>query len=143
MSRTVTAASRLVRLREVQSRLATAKFAQAHAESTNLSSISARIEGLRLALGFDAGMTSGTAFRAMTEMSLRLDGAKRGLITPMAQADDLCAHLQTASLIAKDREDRAAKKHAEAIASAVSARETRADANRAYRKPKSMIGEPA
>ena len=141
MSRTVIAAARLLRLREVQSRLASAKVAQAKAESANLTSIATRIDGLRLALGIDAGMTSGTAFRAMTEMSLRLDGARRGLVTPMAQAEDRASHLQTVSLIANNREDRAAKRHADAAKSAATARETRADANRAYRKPTSMIGE--
>ena len=143
MSRTVTAAARFLRLREVQSRLATAKVARAQAESANLASIATRIDGLRLALGCDAGKTSGTTFRAMTEMSLRLDGAMRGLVTPMAHAEEQCTHLQTASRFANDREERAAKRHADAVKSAASVRETRADANRAYRKPKSMIGEVA
>jgi predicted amidohydrolase len=128
----VTAAStrraRLLRLRAIEHRIATAAFAQADAEFANVSTVAERLAGLRAGITMPDGETSARDFHCLAELSARLDVARDRLDRSLADADRSRADRARARGIAHLAEERAKKLHAKAAQREAAEREMRADA---------------
>ena len=132
--------SRIVRVRQMEHRVARAKLASAEAALANLDRISGRISGLRASLKPDAERTTGLALKSMAEMALRLDAAKGDLAAPIRGAEHERVRSIAERLAAKTREEGAEKLREQALRSESNEQTRRADANRPFRKRPSTLG---
>jgi hypothetical protein len=134
---------RLLRLRTIEHRIATAKLATADAAVANLNRIDERLMTLRAGLGTMLGETRGAALNIMAEMSQRLDTARAGIAAPMTDADARRADMHSRRIKARQKEDSAEKLHGKALRIEVSESLRRADANHPYRKRQLHLDTPA
>lgn len=133
--------ARILRLRVVEHRVATARLAHADGALANLGRIAGRLAALRRTLGAEVGEASGVSLRAMAEMSQRLDNASDSLIVPISDAERARNRVNAERLKAQQKEDSATKLHDRAAEAEVRARELRAGANRPYRKRAATLGD--
>jgi hypothetical protein len=126
--------ARLLRLRTIESRIATIRLATADAAVASLNRIDERLLALRAELVTMAGETRGAALNMMAEMSQRLDAARAGIAAPMSDADAQHADMHSRRIKARQKEDSAERLHGKALHIEVSESIHRADANRPYRK---------
>ncbi|MBK6298227.1 MAG: hypothetical protein IPF48_09830 [Sphingomonadales bacterium] len=132
--------SRIVRVRQMEHRVARAKLATAEAALANLDRISGRLSGLRASLKPDAERTTGLALKSMAEMALRLDTAQNDLAAPIRGAEHDRVRSIAERLAAKTREEGAEKLREQAMRSESYEQTRRADANRPFRKRPSPLG---
>ena len=132
--------SRIVRVRQMEHRVARAKLATAEAALANLDRISGRLSGLRASLKPDAERTTGLALKSMAEMALRLDTAQNDLAAPIRGAEHDRVRSIGERLAAKTREEGAEKLREQAMRSENYEQTRRADANRPFRKRPSPLG---
>jgi hypothetical protein len=126
--------ARLLCLRNIEHRIAAAKLARADANIANLGRIAQRIAVLKAGLGASAGATNGMALNAMTEMTIRLDAARAGIVAPINEAEARRAEFDALRICARQKEESTAKLHQKALKSDAAAHDLRADANRPHRK---------
>lgn len=131
--------ARILRLRSIEHRIASAKLARAEATLANLTRITGRIDALRAGLGARIGGSRGMDLKAMAEMAARLDSAQRSMIAPTDEAEARHAEYSALRTAARQKEDSAAKLHDKAASTEAAARILRADANRPYRKPSPLL----
>lgn len=141
MSKLVARRARILRLRAIEHRVATAKQAHADAALANLEQIAGRLSDLRTSLAAEAGETSGLVLKSMTEMSTRLDHARASLTQPISEAEHRQALVKVERLAARQKEESAAKLHDRATDSENRAADLRASANRPFRKPAPLMKE--
>lgn len=134
MSGTVDRRKRILRIRGIEHRAATARVAEAGGVLANLHDVAGRIEALRSQLVCGFGPTNSNGLKAMCEMAQRLDAARGGLIQPMGAAKAALTHVQQLRIQANQKEESAAKLEQRATTSELKARELRADANRPFRR---------
>ncbi len=132
--------SRIVRVRQMEHRVARAKLATAEATLANLDRISGRISGLRASLRPEAEQTTGLALKSMAEMALRLDSAQCDLAAPIRGAEHDRVRSMAERLAAKSREEGAEKLREKAQRTEIREQALRADANRPFRKRPSTLG---
>lgn len=132
--------SRIVRVRQMEHRVARAKLANAEAALANLDRISGRISGLRASLKPDAERTTGLALKSMAEMALRLDAAQSDLAAPIRGAEHDRVRSIAERLAAKSREEGAEKLREKALRTEIYEQTRRADANRPFRKRPTSLG---
>lgn len=132
--------SRIVRVRQMEHRVARAKLATAEAALANLDRISVRISSLRATLKPNAERTTGLALKSMAEMALRLDAAQSDLAAPIRGAKHERTRSMADRLAAKSREDGAEKLREKALHAETVEEARRADANRPFRKRPSTFG---
>ncbi len=126
--------SRILRVRQLEHRLATAKLRSADAALRNLRDIAQRIAALESSLSPGGDKTSGLELKALFEMSARLESARNGLAMPIAQAEESRDQFDRLRQTARLREDGAAKLRDKAAHDEANASTLRADANRPARR---------
>jgi hypothetical protein len=132
---------RLLRLRSIEHRVASAKLASADVALSKLIDVANRIVALRGQLNVGEGESNGSTLRTVCEMSQRLDGARSGLAGPMSDARATREECRALRAIANRKKESAAKLHEHAARTDAVLRERRADANRPYRPRSSKIGD--
>jgi hypothetical protein len=126
--------ARILRVRQLEHRLATAKLRSADAALGNLHNISERIAVLHASLRPEGDKTSGLELKALFEMSARLDSARSDLAVPIAQAEENRDQFDRLRQAARLREDGAAKLRDQAVQVEASETALRSDANRPARR---------
>jgi hypothetical protein len=139
MTGTTARRARLLRLRNIEHRIAKAKLARADAALTNLTRIAGRIATLKNGLATGLGGTSGLSLKAMAEMSARLESAEQGMVAPIDEAEARRAEFAALRMAAQQKEDSAEKLHDKAANAEAAARILRADANRPHRKRNALL----
>jgi len=132
--------ARIVRVRQMEHRVARAKLATAEAALANLDRIAERLSGLRTSLKPDAERTTGLALKSMAEMALRLEDAQCDLAAPIKGARHNRVRSMAERLAAKTREEGAEKLRERALRIELYEQTRRADANRPFRKRPSTLG---
>lgn len=132
--------ARILRVRQLEHRVARAKLANAEATLANLDRISQRLSGLRASLKPNAERTSGLALKAMAEMAVRLETAQTELAAPIRGAQNNRVRSIADRASAKSREQGAEKLRDRALLVEVHEQARRADANRPFRKRSSALG---
>ncbi len=132
--------ARILRVRQLEHRVARAKLANAEATLANLDRISERLSGLRASLKPNAERTNGLALKAMAEMAIRLESAQMDLAAPIEGAQHHRVRSIADRAFAKNREQGAEKLHDRALRMEVYEQTRRADANRPFRKRNSTLG---
>jgi hypothetical protein len=125
---------RLLRLRAIEHRIATAAAARAGAALGNIITIEARVGRLRQGLTAAEGETTGCRLQSLSELADRLDRAQNDLSASRLDADAERHARDVERQIAHRAEEIAHRLHATARDSEASARERRADASRIWRK---------
>lgn len=133
--------ARILRVRQLEHRVATARLASAEATLANLDRIKGRLSNLRASLKPNAERTDGQALKAMAEMAIRLEKAQGDLAAPIGDAERKRAHSMAERAYAKTREDGAEKLHSRAVRSENYEQALRADANRPFRKRPALGGK--
>jgi Mg2+ and Co2+ transporter CorA len=141
MTRVSQRRQRIVRLRSIEHRIATARHSKANAELTRLATISTRLAALRDTLGTEAGMTNGLILKSNSEMTMRLETAQGKLVAPIAVAETVEADADTQRKIAHRKEESSARLQSSAAAMEDHVSAIRADANRPFRKFGGLGGE--
>lgn len=132
--------ARIVRVRQMEHRVARAKLATAEAALSNLDRIASRLSGLRASLKPDAERTDGLALKSMAEMALRLEAAQCDLVAPIKGAQHNRVRSIAERSAAKTREEGAEKLRERALRSEAYEQARRADANRPFRKRQLTFG---
>lgn len=132
--------ARILRVRQMEHRVARVRLATAEATLANLDRISGRLSGLRASLKPDAERTSGLALKAMAEMALRLESAQTDLAAPIGNAENNRVRSIAERVFAKGREEGAEKLHNRAVRTETYEQNRRADANRPFRKRVPALG---
>ncbi len=132
--------ARILRVRQMEHRVARVRLATAEATLANLDRISGRLSGLRASLKPDADRTSGLALKAMAEMALRLESAQTDLAAPIGNAENNRVRSIAERVFAKGREEGAEKLHNRAVRTETYEQNRRADANRPFRKRVPALG---
>lgn len=132
--------ARILRVRQMEHRVARVRLATAEATLANLDRISGRLSGLRASLKPDAERTSGLALKAMAEMALRLESAQTDLAAPIGNAENNRVRSIAERVFAKGREEGAEKLHSRAVRTETYEQNRRADANRPFRKRVPALG---
>lgn len=132
--------ARIVRVRQMEHRVARAKLATAEAALANLGRIAGRLSGLRASLKPDTARTTGLALKSMAEMALRLEAAQHDLAAPIEGAQHNRVRSIAERAAAKTREEGAEKLRERALRSETYEQARRADANRPFRKRPSNLG---
>jgi hypothetical protein len=101
--------ARILRVRTVEHRVATARAAAAEKRIGDLLGVAQRIADLRTSLRPDVGVTNGQALNAMAEMKMRLERAEGDLVRPIRQAEAHRDQATLARLLARTREDGAGR----------------------------------
>lgn len=130
---------RMVRLREIEHRVAKARAASAEAKVAGLIQIDQRLAGLRTGVSADAGATSGFVLQALSEMGRRLDSARASMIEPIAEASRRRDESQVRRVRAQQKQDSLTELHDREAATAATLSERRADANRPRIKTHSIL----
>jgi hypothetical protein len=128
-------ASRIVRVRAIEHRVAAARQAAAERRIADLLGIAGRIGSLRSSLCVSEGATGGQALRAMTEMLQRLGRAEADLAQPIVQAEAHHRQAFAVRLEARSREDGAERLRDKVAAGEAGAIALREASNRIFRKP--------
>jgi hypothetical protein len=105
MSRLSERATRIVRVRTIEHRVAAARQAAAERRIAELIGIASRLSTLRSGLRIGEGATDGQALKAISEMLLRLRRAEGDLARPIIQAEAHHRHAFAVRLAARGRED--------------------------------------
>jgi hypothetical protein len=134
MSTRSTRRARILRVRQLEHRLATAKLRSADAALGNLHNISERIAVLHASLRPEGDKTSGLELKALFEMSARLDSARSSLAMPIAQAEENRDQFDRLRQAARLREDGATKLRDKALRNEANETALRTDANRPARR---------
>lgn len=132
--------ARILRVRQLEHRVARARLANAEAAVANLDRISGRLSGLRATLRPDAERTTGLALKSMAEMSLRLETAQSELKAPIEGAQHHRIRSMAERAFAKGREEGAKKLRDRALHVETTEQTRRADANRPFRKRHATLG---
>lgn len=132
--------ARILKIRQLEHRVARARLANAEATLANLDRISGRLSGLRASLKPAAERTDGLTLKAMAEMAIRLEKAQGDLAAPIDDAEHKRARSLAERAYAKTREDGAEKLHDRALRSETHEQALRADANRPFRKRAPAFG---
>jgi hypothetical protein len=132
--------ARVLRVRQLEHRVASARLATAEAAVANLDRISGRLAALRASLRPATDRTDGVTLKAMAEMAIRLEKAQGDLAAPINAAAHKRALSQAERSYAKSREDGAEKLHGRAVRSETYEQALRADANRPFRKRAPVFG---
>lgn len=135
MSRLSQRATRIVRVRAIEHRVAATRQAAAERRIGELLGIASRLSTLRSGLRIGEGSTDGQALKAMSEMLIRLRRAERELARPISQAEAHHQHASAVRLAARSREDGAERLRDKAAIAEESAAALREDSNRISRKP--------
>ncbi len=131
---------RIARIRYLEHRAAAARTAIAQAAVANLNRVSSRITALQSSLCAGVGATCGQSLNAQSEMGRRLSAAHAGLLQPLQQAEADVIARAADQRAAHQRNESAAKLHAQAIRTAEQDAARRADANRPFRKRANQLG---
>jgi hypothetical protein len=126
--------TRILRVRQLEHRLARAKLRSADAALKNLHNIAERIAILRASLRPEGDETSGLELKALFEMSARLENARDGLTLPIAQAEESFEQFDKLRQSARLREEGATKLRDKAVHHDTATATLRADANRPVRR---------
>jgi hypothetical protein len=140
MTRQSTRRARILRVRQIEHRIAAARLNNAGVEVANLKRIEQRIARLRVTLNPDHAMKTGTAFQAMHEMATLLDTATDVLAVPIDRAETTARHFEAQRNAAWMREDGAERLHAKSIREESYQSILRADAGRPFRKRNPLTG---
>lgn len=132
--------ARVLRLRNIEHKVAVARLAKATNEANSLEAVARRIATLRNGLGTLEGQTSGQALSAMAEMASRLDRAGQELVQPMAALETTRIRIDAERMKARIKKEGASKLHSKAAASDDARRTSREDANRPFIRRKPGIG---
>lgn len=133
--------ARILKVRQMEHKVARARLAGAEAALANLDRISTRLSGLRASLKPDAKHSNGLALKAMAEMAIRLESAQGELAAPIGAAEHNRSRFMAERVFAKSREDGAEKMHSRALVVENYEQTRRADANRPFRKRAPMGGQ--
>lgn len=133
MSRHVDRCGRIVRVREVEHRVAAARQAAAERRVTDLLEVARRIDALRSSLGTSQGESDGQSLKAMSEMLSRLGKAEGDLARPIGEAEAIRERASLMRLAARTREDGAGRLREKTAAREAGAATVREDAERIHR----------
>lgn len=125
---------RLLRLRQIEHRVSLVRLADADRTRVHLSRIADRLVKLKEGLGAREGETTGITLQAMTEMSVRLMDAERGLERPIYEAEQRYSYADNIRLQARQKEEGAEKLAEKARQFDEAHHERRTDANRPFRR---------
>lgn len=127
-------ATRIVRVRAIEHRVAATRQAAAERRITELLGIASRLSTLRSGLGMSEGATDGQTLNSMSEMIQRLRRAERDLARPISQAEAHHQHVFAVCLAARSREDGAERLRDKAAAAEEAAAALREGSSRISRK---------
>lgn len=143
MKNQATRRARILKVRAIEHRAATANLATADAAVANLNRISGRLSNLRRGLVSEQGEFIGLALKANAEMSQRLEHAKASLVQPIRDAEYARSRVKAERLIARRREDSAAKLYDRAVRSDERRADEQASASQPFRKHSNRLGKSA
>ena len=133
MSGPVDRCGRIVRVREIEHRVAAARHAAAERRVADLLEVARRIEMLRSSLGTSQGESDGQSLKAMSELLSRLGKAEGDLARPIGEAEAIRERASVVRLAARTREDGAGRLREKAAAREAGAATVREDAERIHR----------
>ncbi len=143
MTRQATRRARILRVRATEHRAATARLATADAAVVNLSRIAGRLVALRRSLIAERDDSLGLTLNAKAEMSQRLDAAAASLSRPINDAERARFQVNSERLIARRREESAARLHDRAVKFDEQRSDERASASQPFRKHSNRLGKNA
>jgi hypothetical protein len=143
MTRQATRRARILRVRAIEHRAATAHLATADAAVANLLRIAGRLVALRRSLVADRDDSLGLTLNAKAEMSQRLDDATASLSRPIYDAEQARFRVNSERLIARRREESAARLHDRAVQFDEQSSDERASALQPFRKHSNRLGDSA
>jgi hypothetical protein len=121
---------RMLKLRALEHRVAKARAAKAEAKVFGLRGIDQRLAVLRAGLLPAQGETSGLSLQSLNEMASRLEGARRSMIEPLAEAAQQREASHRSRIKAQQKEESLERLHDREALTAATLFERRADANR-------------
>jgi hypothetical protein len=124
---------RILRVREIEHRVAAARQAAAERRVADLHEVARRIGMLRSSLGTSEGEIDGQSLKAMSEMVSRLGKAEGDLSRPIGEAEAIRERASVVRLAARTREDGASRLQEKAAAREAGAATVREDAERIHR----------
>jgi hypothetical protein len=133
---------RILRLRSIEHRVASARAAEADNRLTSLAGMVGRIENLRARVHTHAGTTDGLMLKSMSEMATRLDTAHQDMAAPIIAARSHLAEMEALRGAAWVREESASRLHIRSAESDAIAHELRADANSPARRFSKKVRKP-
>ena len=124
---------RVLRVRQIEHRIAQVHLADADAALAKLNALNRRLAGLRAQLRLGEGAVDGFVLNALQEMATRVDSAERELAAPIAEAQRARARFDALRLAAHIREESADRLTSRAERLRNDERARQADANRPAR----------
>ena len=133
--------ARILKVRKIEHRLATAQAQKALSEVSTLKQIEKRLIGLRSTLTPDDRIKNGRALQSMHEMAELLEGAKDDLAVPIGRAEAKAKRCQGERTVASARENSVEKLQERAEIAEEYRAICKADAERPFRRQKFFTGD--
>jgi hypothetical protein len=124
---------RILRLRQIEHRIANIRLARADLALNSLVQLTDRISHLKSDNAPTSGITNGMTLRSQSEITARLDAVAANMVQPIRQAEATKADVNASRLIARRKEESAAKLYEAANANEAAALDLREDTNRPFR----------
>lgn len=142
MTRRAKSFGRLARIRTAQQRIAQQGLAHALCDARQISVIAGRIDALSRDNDVAAGLVAGASLAAMSEMTVRLDNARRSVAGPLDRALKLVENRRRANIQAQLELDGAQRLAEKACRAAAAEAEQRGSAARCFRPVKTASDKP-
>ncbi len=124
---------RILRLRQIEHRIANIRLARADSALNSLVQLTDRISLLKSDNAPTSGTTNGATLRSQSEITTRLDAVAANMAQPIRQAEAQKADVNASRLIARRKEESASKLYDAASANEAAALVMREDTNRPFR----------
>jgi hypothetical protein len=132
---------RIVRVREVEHRIAQLRLAEADRRLASLTQIGERIDMLRARASAGSGVTDGASLNAAGEMAARLEAARADIKAPVAAAEAERFAREKRRGVAWASQEGAARLHERTVRFEAAAVDIRTDANRVHRAVTSRFND--
>lgn len=142
MTRRATSLSRIARIRTAQQRIAQQGLAHALCDARQISVIAGRIDALSRDNDVAAGSVAGASLAAISELTVRLDNARRSVAGPLDRALKLVENRRKASIQAQLELDGAQRLAEKAQRAATAQTEKHGSAARCFRPVKTASDKP-
>lgn len=124
---------RIVRIRTVEHRIAQQQLANAHRTAQQIEQVVERIDALRRDTNVGVATVNGASLAAISEMSVRLEQARRSTSGPLDQALRQVANRQSDNIRAQTKVENASRLLAKSIRQTSADAEARENAARCFR----------
>jgi hypothetical protein len=135
--------ARILRVRAIEHRAATARLVTVDETIKNLARISERLFALRQSLVAQRSDVLGLTLKAKAEMSHRLASATASLVQPINDAEQARGRANSERLVARRREDSASKLYVRSVRTDEQKSYARESAVRPFRTHSNRLGKSA